>query len=396
MSEMIDIAGLKEITYNNDLKNVSPSYYSSYSVFVEDRDATDTPSETQYSLYRLFQAGINKIKETNSIIIGEKILSHTQILLTNNYNKILEEFGKPDNETEIDYDGINAILNDLHENDDAYTVIWGWLSKFANFYVNPNPEEADSSNLILTQSIKNQIQIVTESILNKIFRNLIHLIRVKHDYRLYGVGATVFGGKATELSSEQKMSKFSALPPSCWRQFTGNYIVGKSAYGEDISQISATIKNTKYHISPHTMFGIASHTHTVITARGNVPTTIKKEHGVLTKIDVTENVEPSLVQCSKNTAVLWSDAMIKIAGCEPDGRYTNGKGEKTSIDGSYEWSYSWNSKNGKLKSSDTWSGDIYKHYDTILPTYSTYVWQWINEDTETTISSPNTYITEAN
>ena len=210
---------------------------------------------------------------------------------------------------------------------------------------------------------------------------------------MYGVGSTIFGGCASELSSEQKMSHYSALPPSCWRQFTGNYIVGKSAYGEDISQISSTIRNTKYHISPHNLFGIASHTHTVITARGNVPTTIKKEHGVLTTINVTENVEPSLVQCSKSTAVLWSDAMINIAGCKPDGRYTNGKGEKTSIDGSYEWRYSWNSKNGKLKSKSGWNGDIYKHYDTILPTYSTYVWQWINEDTETTIYSPSAYIT---
>lgn len=387
---------IKDVTTFNS-GNLNNLY--SYTIFVENRDSIDSPKETQYSLQNLFQTGVDNIKDSKNIIIGEKIISHSQIRLLNNFNKILDEFGGPEDSMKIDYDGINNLLNSLLEDNQAYQKVWNWLSQYANFYVNPNPEDADSSNLILTQSIKTKIQEVTESILNIIFRNLLQLIRVKHDYRLYGVGSTVFGGKASLFNSQDNISKYSALPPSCWIEYSGNYIVGNSAYGEDISQISSTIKNSTYHIGPHTSYGIASHTHTIVTAIGNIPTSSSDKRLSLGKsgVDSITCVEkqPAYIKegdISTNYATIWSKAMEAV-GCKPDGRFTSGVSkEGTNVSGYYNWSYQWDSKNGKLLPDKNMKSDIFNHYDTILPTYSSYVWQWVNEDTETNISNPTTYI----
>lgn len=379
--------------------------YLTYSIYTENENNLDEPEEGKFRLYDLFDDAISCLNEDKEITISEKISSKTEILSTDNYNQITSIFGVVT--PEIDYEGINALLSKIN-NKQSYseisTTIMSWLGKFVNLSVNRNPENADESNYILVQALLKPdesgqcyIQKLTEALLNKIFRNLVQLVRVKHEYRLYGQGTTIFGGKSTELSSATKLRDWSGLNPSCWSQFTGNYIVGKSAYGENISSISSTINGT-FDINPSTCYGIASHTHQVSVSKASVPDTV--EMGTFSVVTAYPIVEADrgykaryVKEVESSTHTDWKTAASRVLQGNPrgfaDGTETSGK-----VVGGGSWNYFWKSNNCYLTTTKDMQSDIFKAKDTILPTYATYVWQWTGVD-DTNITSPKAFIREA-
>lgn len=395
MSEKIDIDSLTRILVKlNDVHTSSLfDTYSPYSLYVENRTGNDIPNEYNTNLYDLYNDGIDNLKEDGwNVTIGEKIISHRQIWLKNNYNAIKKEFGEVD--SVIEYDKINKLAASINEKQD-FNEITATIYKFIqkefgiDFSINPNPENSDNSNLILTHKAKQKIQSIVESILNKVFRNLIQLIRVKRDYRLYGRNTTVFGGKS-ELSSTAKMRAWSSLPASCWRQYSGNYIVGKQAYNEDVGSIGrAGIKNTRTNFSSYYVFGIKAHTHNVSVSEEGLP----DSHFSVSKSALKGNSGGDRSKAShiddQDDLTLWSKAAITSGLKGPPKGFGAIGSEKASIACESSWSYSWSTNSYcKLVVSDNMSNDVFSKSLSYLPTYASYVWRWVGND-DTNITSPS-------
>jgi hypothetical protein len=384
--------------------------YLNYSLYIENVNQSDEPIEGNFLLYDVFDDAISCLNQEGEITISEKISSKVQILSTNNYSEITAIFGEVT--PEIDYDGINALISQIDDEqtfEEISAKIYAWLGKFVNLTINRNPENADETNLILVQSLlkedstgKCYVQTITEALLNKIFRNLIQLIRVKHEWRLYGKGTTILGGKATELSSKTKLGEWSSTNPSCWTQFAGNYIVGKSAYGVDLPSISSKISGT-FAINPSTCYGIAPHTHSVSISEASVPTTVsaiegRSTFGVIKKFVNAPN--PYMVWVKLLTSgpdldsrcTPWDKEANRILVDDNPQGFADPTGICAAIVGGGSWEYSWSSTNCKLNATSNMMSEIFTTKNTILPTYATYIWKWTGED-DTNITSPTEHIT---
>lgn len=426
---MMNIDDLSTISIN--LNGVSTSNlvstYSPYLLYIENRTTnndgeTDFPKEYNYNLYEMFRNGVHELKNTefiDGIIISEPITATSKIIGLENYNIITnEQFSSVDDV--IDYDSINSFERELSSTFKTYNSaqlgtqssseisasIYDWLNSIPglNFDINRNPENADNSNLILTHRMKNDIQKITESILTKIFRNLMQLIRSSHDYRLYGSGTTIFGGKSTDLSSTAKVGEWSGLPQTCWTEYRGKYIVGKTAYGENVGSVgSGTIKNSTYDISPYTSYMIAPHTHNVDIDMDNISSTFSKEKPVWKDftdiVDYAGWVHFNGEDTDINAVIVWNSSAYNSGELAAQKLTDTPKGfvrkarEKGSVISSMSWNYSWNSNSGycQLLSPNGAQANIFNKNKVILPTYSSYVWKWTGKD-NTNITSPSAYL----
>lgn len=381
--------------------------YLNYSLYIENVNQSDEPIEGNFLLYDVFDDAISCLNQEGEITISEKISSKVQILSTNNFSEITAIFGEVT--PEIDYDGINTLISQIDDEqtfEEISATIYAWLGKFVNLTINRNPENADETNLILVQSLlkedstgKCYVQTITEALLNKIFRNLIQLIRVKHEWRLYGNGTTILGGKATALNTKDKVGEWSSTNPSCWTQFAGNYIVGKNAYGVDLPSISSKISGT-FAINPSTCYGIAPHTHSVSISETSVPTTIsaikrRSEFGVISayafhKYETVEYLT-SNPQWDNECQPWTKEANRMLVDDNPQG-FAAPTETCAAIVGGGSWDYSWSSNNCKLNATSNMMSEIFTTKNTILPTYATYIWKWTGED-DTNITSPTEHIT---
>ena len=406
MSNVVDISELTTVSLDlNQVTNLSETY-SKYSLFVESRndpeDNTDTPYEYKYNLYNLYNAGIDNFYDDGwNITIGEKITSKTQIICDKNYDTINDtQFHEVDDV--IEFDKINEFVKELHElaDDPDYTdvsvenVIYEWFSNLPgiNLNINQNPEDADDTNMILTQNARNDIQQITESILNKFFRNMMQLVRVLHEYRLYGHGTTIFGGASTELSSTEKMRKWSALPKSCWTEYSGNYVVGSKAYDEEIPEIeTGLIKNSRYYIGPYNSWGIASHKHDVEFNMTQLPTTLSfSNRSVCGDFTPTSTHTSAAVVKAKDRGLTWRQAANAVLP-PTTVKGVAQKGQPANINKIISWHYSWQSNDYCKLTSRSNVENIFKESNTFLPTYSTYVWKWTGND-DTDIYDPSAYL----
>lgn len=396
----LDINELTRISVNlatTTTTNIS-SIYSPYYLYVEEKNSQDVPQEYIHNLYSLYKSGIdNLIEDAWTITIGENVSSHTQMLCIENYSKIMEtQFSATDDV--IEYDKINEFVQELDPNDDFEVItgkIYNWFADMVglNFDVNENPENADDSNLILPQRILDDIKEITESILSKLFRNLMQLIRVQHEYRLYGKNATILGGCSSKFENATAIGNWSALPPSCWTQYTGNYMIGKSAYGEDVGNIgTGFIKNSNYHIGPYNSFGISPHTHEVSINKGSIASSFGIERKIWKSFD-SRPVRVSRVDDPSERRP-WKE----LAEAAVQGHKVAGFGDKGEDNGSVKaknsWSYAWNTNSYcKLMSPSNTRENIFQYSNTTLPTYETYVWKWTGVD-NTDIKNPTKYIVD--
>lgn len=394
MSEKIDIDSLTRISVElDDIHTDSlDDTYNPYSLYVENRTGNDVPNEYNTNLFDLYNAGIDNLNDDGwKVTIGEQITSHRQIWLTDNYNAINKEFGEVN--SVIEYDKINKLAASINENqgfEEITATIYNFIQKEfgIDFSINSNPENSDNSNLILTHKAKQKIQPIVESILNKVFRNLIQLIRVKRDYRLYGLRSTIFTGNS-ELSSTAKMRAWSSLPASCWRAHSGNYVVGNQAYNENVGSVGSTgIKNTRTNFSPYYVFGIKAHTHNVSVSEKDLP----KSNFSVSKSALNGNPEGSESDASHidnpEAYILWSE-VAKRSGLRGSPKGFGAIDDGTaSIACESSWSYSWNTNSYcKLVSSDNMRDDVFSKDLSYLPTYASYVWRWVGND-DTNITSP--------
>lgn len=406
MNEKLDISKLSKVKTPAFPVKDHKDQYSKYTLYVEQQNA-GIPEEYVYNQYLMFNAGLDNLANT-SITVSEHITSRTQMHLENNYTQISSEINVVNDI--IEYDKINEFISNLDRTDKYSKItskILDWISTDLgiDFHINPNPEDADNSNLILVQKCKNDIKEITESILNKVFRNLMQMIRALHSYRLYGIGSTFFTGSASDLNTAKKVAKLFGLPESSITEYSGNYIVGKSAYEEDIKNVcSGTIKNAKYNISPYSSFGIAKHSHDVSYSKTNNLSTsfsssaeamstctngayVKPTHDDFDKTAKSGSWATTITDQSRLEKT-WREVVASAMPKNPYGSWAMLESfDKGSIITSTSWSYSWNSNDLVLSADPGWKDNIFKDYKTTLPTYSTYVWKWTGED-DTNIENP--------
>jgi hypothetical protein len=226
------------------------------------------------------------------------------------------------------------------------------------------------------------------------------LIRVKHDHRLYGKGTTVFGGKASsKFADETKLEEWSALPPSCWQQYSGNYVVGKTVYnGEELKKIENVIENVKTvkGISPYNTYGLAQHKHTVTMTLPDLPSSIDVEGQVVSGLLLLQYEDPGIWDQNLDN----SDSTYKFLKWNSNTGIPSPAGFVTDITNpstaaeftcNASWEYEWSSTNLKLPYSSTSNSNYLSTEETTLPTYSSYVWKWVGED-DTSIEFPTKHI----
>lgn len=380
--------------FDVDTYELEPFFYP-YHLYVEERISNDVPRDSKTNLYDLFDAGINNLEEeiSSHITIGEKISSQTQILLTNNYNTIISNFSSTAGSFDtIHYDSLISELSGLDSLtsfSDMSGSVMQWINDYVNdFSINQNPENSDDSNLILTQALTADIQRITEQILNKVFRNLVQLIRFKRDYRMYGPRSTFYGNC---YKNDISCQHYTAVPASCFTQRTNNYMIGKKAYEDEITSVGGEIKNSVWHISPHNSYAIAKHTHNVSIDIGHLPSEVKAEHGIVYK-DAGQGDRPyqlRLVSVGASWREMAGGAHLRGI-CD----WKNRDAESgIMILSSANYSYSWKSNSYcKLVSNSKWGSNPWGNDDLKLPTYSTRVWMWMNNDTGTNISNPTEYM----
>lgn len=379
------------------------SFFYPYHLYVEERIDNDVPKDSKTNLYDLYDAGINNLLEEDwTITIGERITSHTQIYLTNNYETVLSNFSPAAGTyDEIHYDSLITDLSgleDLGDFDEMSAMVMKWINDYVNdFTINQNPENADDSNLILTQALTADIQTITENILEKVFRNLVQLIRFKRDYRMYGPSSTFYGNC---YNSNDDCQNHTAVPGSCFVQYGNHYVVGNKAYEDEITSVGDEINNSVWHIAPSSSYVVANHTHNVTIDIDELKSSITLLKPIITK---------SNSQGTKNQAryvdsddggqgtsppngggIPWGDMAKGGFVCD----WTN-SGE-VQILSSGRYSYSWNSDSSycKLVSQSNWNANPWGNSDVKLPTYSTRVWVWTHNDTGTNIIDPMQYIRE--
>lgn len=377
------------------------SFFSPYHIYVEERISSDAPKDSKTNLYELYDAGINNLEENDwTITASEKISSYTQIYLTNNYDTIISNFLKTNGGdfNKIHYPELISDLSALEDLGGFHEMsarVMKWINDYVNdFSINQNPENADDSNLILTQAITADIQEITENILSKVFRNLVQMVRFKRDYRMYGPSSTIYGNCYVNDISCQN---YTAVPASCFTQRTNNYIVGKKAYEEDISKVGDKIQNSVWHISPYNSYAIAKHVHNVEVNIGNIPSVINVQHDLLSSITWQDDYYAARTDKANGTSY---DEQINDKHIRGICDWTN-DGNEITIMSTAKYSYSWNSNNSsycKLDSDSSWKDDPWKNEDLILPTYSTRVWVWENNETSdgTNIKDPMQYIRDSN
>lgn len=401
----IDIVSLNNIALNLDLHSdeALEGEYSKYNVYLENRTDEDIPEESIYNLYSIFTDALNHLANDNyQITISEKILSTRQMYGTTNYETIVSsQFSKVDDD--IEYDDINDFVKKLDMTksyDEITSQIWLWASDILglNLSLNENPENSDDSNLVIPHLLKNDIKDITESILSKFFRNILQLIRVIHDYRLYGMNSTILCGAASSLNSQEKMGTWSSLPSSVWMEYRGSYMVGKTAYNESTKGVGDYngIENYKYNISPYTSYGIKPHVHEVAVNISGLPGSISFAKKYYSKWNWQHKDDASHIDDPTMLSAKWRDlakANLNDGADSPAGFVVTENKKDGSIKGTIKYSYSWNS-NGycKLVTPKGSSTDsIFKKSKTVLPTYETYVWKWIGYD-DTNIKEPRKYI----
>ena len=378
-------------------------YFSPYELYVEERISKDKPKDSHTNLYDLFDAGINNLSEEKWQITGlsERISSHTQIYCTNNYSTITSNFSSATGSfDEIDYDGLITALSGLDNLNEASIKdkILKWINANVNdFTINQNPENSDESNLILTQALTADIQRITENILNKVFRNLVQLIRFKRDYRMYGPGATIYGNC---YKNDISCQRFTAVPASCFTQRSNNYIVGKKAYGDELKNVGNAIQNSVWHISPYNSYALAKHVHSVSIDIGHLETYLELSKDVITGGTYSEAKGCRLVDTADrdNPGTPWDEAAAAaIRGNDPKVCDTTTEGNPVTLNYSGYHRYRWDSNSGncKLIEKSDWNDNPWSSTEVKLPTYSTRVWVWENDDKAnggTNISSPSAFI----
>ena len=374
---------------------LQPFFYP-YNLYVEERISDDIPKDSKTNLYELYDAGINNLEEDDwTITASEKITSHTQFYLTNNYNTVVSNFlttsGSFDkihyNELITELSG----LENLSSCNEMSAKVMKWINDYVNdFSINQNPENADDSNLILTQALKANIQSITENILKKVFRNLVQLIRFKRDYRMYGRFSTIYGNC---YNSDADCQKYTAVPASCFTQRSNHYIVGKKAYGDNITSVGGEIKNAVWHIAPSSSYAIAKHVH-------NVSIDIE---GLKSSVSVSKSAINNDKSGGNKYTTKYVDSSDGQRNGIPWGKMAKGglvcdwkKGVAISIISSGEYSYSWksNSPYCKLVSESKWTENPWDASELKLPTYSTRVWVWSYDEngSGTNITDPMQYI----
>lgn len=354
-----------------------------YWMYTESRNSSDIPLESRYNLYNLYDNGINILEEDDwTITIGETISSYTRIYLENNFDEITATYRTIDDV--IEYDEINNMLKYLDNtspSSELTSIIFTWLNKYLKLDYNTNPENADDTNLILTHEIdRDFVKDATLSILEKAYRNLMQIIRVKHDYRLYGEGTTIFGGRANEtFGTKSLMKDWSALPANCWKEKTLCYVIGSKAYGEDI-EVGQTIQHATTYISPYTSYGFLTHDHTVSYTKKDTPSqlTIGRHSAGRGYFNGTTNI---------------ANVGDPESGWEADGSkgivFSGSSKEITfhiSLNNWWKWSGYTKTYPNYVESSEWLSKE-----DVKLPSYLSYVWQWSGAD-PTTVRSPSAYI----
>ena len=383
------------------IENDLDETYNPYFLYIENRNSSDAPEESKTNLYDFYDNGINNISIENNgldITIGERITSKTQILLENNYTSISTIFSPMSGTFEtIHYDSLISDLKNLETQTDVSVMremINGWINTYViDMQINKNPENADDSNLILTQSLKSEIKQITENVLSKIFKNLVQLIRFKRDYRMYGPGAMLIGNCYTD---QDEISTYTATPPSCWNTFENNYMVGNSAYESSLPSVNTTIQNFVYNISPSTSYALAAHKHGVTVSVDKLPSgcTISEDWMKASKFSTSFDhaflVSSGFFWDQLNTyGGNWSGEKKRCICRFKDGASIN-------INGSGGNSYSWDSNKNKsvckLVETSNMTKNPWKNDGIVLPTYSTKVWQWSYNDTETNITNPTAFI----
>ena len=376
-----------------------PTFFRPYHIYVEERTIGDIPKDSKTNLYDLYDAGINNLKEDDwTITASEKITSHTQMYLTNNYDTIISNFLTTTGDfNKIHYDELITELSgleDLGGFDEMSARVMKWINEYVNdFAINQNPENADNSNLILTQALTANIQEITENILNKVFRNLMQMVRFKRDYRMYGPQSTFYGNcYVNEISCEN----YTAVPASCFTSRTNHYIVGKKAYEDDLGKIGDQIQNSVWHISPHTSYALAKHVHNVDINMGKLKSTIDVAKSVVS--EAHEGHGPTYAASTNIEAGTSWDEQIKGKHVKGICDWTS-SGTSVTIISAANYSYSWNSEGKyksycKLDSNSSWGANPWKNEDLRLPTYSTRVWVWSNTESSngTNIENPTQYI----
>jgi hypothetical protein len=353
-------------------------------LFSEKRNNADVPYESRYNLYQFYDKGIDILYEDGKkVTIGEEISSYTRILLKENYDEITSVYKTIDDV--IEYDEINQMLFDLNTermtSAELTAYIYNWINKYVNLDYNTNPENADETNLILTHKIDvNFVKDATLSILEKVYRNLMQIIRVKHDFRLYGSGTTIFGGKCTGTFGDSgKMQKWSAIPEKCWKEKTECYAIGSKAYGENID-VGDTIPYTTTYISPYTSYGFLSHTHSVSYSPLSLPTTV-----YVGRHTAGSGAYPSTTKLKKvSTGNGW-----KTGNCL--GVVQSGGNEDVSFTMALKTNWSWSGTGTSYPKNYTESANWLSKDEVKLPSYLSYVWQWSGKDT-TTVYNPYAYI----
>ncbi len=417
-SMIVDINELPKVDNDFNLNQITSNQklfdaYSPYLLYLEDREYVeneqDVPIEYKYNLYKLFTAGIDNIyADGGEITIGEQISSTTQFLCNNNYMEI-NDTQLHSVDTNIDFDRINTFVQKLHtwaedpnvSYEEVSAKVFNWFATFPgiNLEINPNPEDADDTNLVLPQAIRNDIKSITESILSKFFRNLIQLVRVVHDYRLYGKNATIFGGRSDTFENKTNIGKWSAVPSSTWTEYSGNYVVGKSAYNDDLENVeTSTIANSRYLIGPYNSWGVAPHTHEVSFNIAAMSSSFGFERDVWNTFAVEQHEKgPAHIDDRNSLLSSWrqiAEASFQTnSGGKRNGTvsgYANKGTEQANIKVTTKWGYSWTTNDYcKLMTVSTVE-NIYQQSNTVLPTYATYVWKWTGED-DTNIINPTKY-----
>lgn len=353
---------------------ITPDLSSIY-VLTEYKTTAGKPIDGKVNLDYIFNYIINDISDADvNLDIGREIRISDDIRSTGNYNKFSALYNIPDDT--IAYDDLVALQNLTTDNivnliDDILGVSSG--------------SKSDNIDLCITTAMLSDLSGYIAGVTNKIFRNLNQLVRVKRDWRLYGPGATLSGNYLTSSAVTQT---HSTVPAECFTQYKSGYVAGAAPYGE-ATTVAAVVDQAQTCISPASVFTVAEHKHAITFNVDRNATEINHTSGPWAgpydSSDWSDDDDESAFVaglCRVGSYYYLTENTTWVIIGEADR-----KGLRTllmsSTTGAAKMGVTCALNYSSAKKYLSTTGSVVDDTHFSLPAYSTYMWQWINDDTTT-------------
>ena len=370
-----NITSLPMIKNSNDLpnvKNLSEMYF-----LCEYKQRDDSPINGKVNLDFIFNRIIDEAAKNplNKLDIKRQIVLDGADFQAKNNAEMIDELFKDIDKT-IHY---NILANSKVETvDDLKNLMDSIIVDFTNTAIAST--NLNINNLCITRRTFREIIPYINAYVNKFYRNILQLIRVKRDWRLYGPGTTIYGDN---LKLAEHVKKQTTVPSECFINYNSAYIAGKKPY-EDETQLASIVRYSDNLIAPNSIFTASEHTHYI---QFNIT---KSEIGPWEIGPWTPKIEYGNNDLINHTIIKFEGGIANNSyGLLPE--YPNGSwsviangnhrslspdsGEATakanvSVNVRYNGGYKY------LKSAGGSLGNVVLD----LPYYSTFFWQWIKDD----------------